>query len=82
MEDLMITGYDGSKVTTFGHLDPRWVKRIDIYSVRCGLMIRSYYYQDLNEIIKRTHNQYFIDRVPVKLVSDCGYVEYIGGKHA
>ena len=38
--------------------------------------------QDLNGVSKLAHNQYFVDKLPVIIRDDEGYVEYVGKRYA
>lgn len=65
--------------SVFGNLQPQMRERIAVYDAVTERRIADIYNQDLNSVVKRLHNQYFVDRKPV-IVRDCeGYVEYIGG---
>lgn len=59
-------------------LAPKYRRSIKVYDKRSGNCIVEYYNLDLNEVCKRTRNQYFIDKVPVIIRDDNGYVEHIG----
>lgn len=64
-------------------LSPQYRRSIKIFDAETGLCSVEYYHHDLNEVCKRTRNQYFIDKKRV-IIRDCeGYVEHIGGdRHA
>lgn len=63
----------------FGNLQPKLRKKVSVYCRDTGVQLRDHYNCDLNSVCKKETNDYFINRQPVKIVSDCGYVEYIGG---
>jgi hypothetical protein len=56
----------------------RYLQRIDVFDPVTEKAISSYYNCCLNETLSRLYNQYFVDRVPIKVVGSDGYVEYIG----
>jgi len=63
----------------FGNLEPRLRTKVSVYCRETGKQLRDHYTCDLNSVCKKETNDYFITKQPVKVVSDCGYVEYIGG---
>lgn len=61
-------------------LSPQYRRSIKVYDAETDQCVVEYYHQDLNEVCKRTRNQYFIDKKRM-IIRDCeGYVEYIGGE--
>lgn len=57
---------------------PKWRESIKVYSTYTGDLIKQYYNQDLREIVAKLRRDYFIDKMKLKVVASCGYVEYIG----
>ena len=66
--------------TSFGNLKPEIRSKVSIYCAETDKLLRDHYQGDLNSIMKKEFNDYFITKQPVKVVSCCGYVEYIGEK--
>lgn len=77
----MSRDYRAQKATNLNinqELAPQYRQSIKVYDTETGKCVVEYYNQDLNEVCKRTRNQYFIDRKCVT-IRDCkGYVEQIG----
>lgn len=63
----------------FGNLEPKQRTKVGVYCRVSGVLLRDHYNCDLNSVVKKETNDYFISKKPVKIVSVCGYVEYIGG---
>lgn len=63
----------------FGNLAPKMRDKVSVYCRETGKLLRDHYSCDLNSVCKKETNDYFITKQSVKIVSDCGYVEYIGG---
>lgn len=61
----------------FGQLEPAYRGKISVYCKTEGKHIADFYACDLNEVIKRHHAQAFMYGERYKIVSSCGYVEYI-----
>ena len=64
----------------FGNLTPKMRDKVSVYCAQTDKLLRDHYRGDLNSITKKEYNDYFITKQPVKVVSCCGYVEYIGEK--
>ena len=63
----------------FGNLEPRLRSRVSVYCRETGELLRDHYNCDLNNIVTKETNDYFITKKLVKVVSSCGYIESIGG---
>ena len=69
---------NNDKPSGFGNLKIQKRRSIKVYDAETDQCVVEYYHQDLNEVCKRTRNQYFIDRKRM-IIRDCeGYVEHIG----
>lgn len=67
-----------NKSNEFGSLEPIMCKRMTLRRQSDGALLMHIYNRDWIETCKKTANQYFIDRIPVVLTSDCGRYEKIG----
>lgn len=57
---------------------PRYRNKVDVIDRRTEKVLYAVYNRDLNEICKKCYSRFLEDGIPVKVVSACGYKEWIG----